>query len=94
MDNYNYTEMFRSYNVPEHNIEGLVSYVEAGKPVGGFLTALLANDFVMTVGRADPTNRAALVELSRALCNVLPSACWGSYKAVNAWIEQGGELGQ
>ena len=76
--------------VPEHMREGIRHYIEDGRPPGGFLRALLSNDFMETVGRADSINREALREWARFLYNEVPSNCHGSPKVVEAWIKRGG----
>ena len=44
------------YGVPSHMHEGIVAYIETGRPVGGFLTALLSNDLMGALGKADLQN--------------------------------------
>jgi len=57
-----------------YNIHHMCQWYE-GKPAsfGHFLTAVLSNDFVKAVNRADLTNRAALPIYARFLYNEFPA---------------------
>jgi len=77
---------FELQRLPEAARGALRRYLEDGVPPGGFLTAILANDFVTAVGHADEENRAAIVEFATWLYWGCPSPAWGSYEQVNAWI--------
>lgn len=60
-------------------------YVEEGISPGSFLKAVLANDFMGAVGRADSSNGELLREWAMFVYNYLPTDCWGSYERVNEW---------
>jgi hypothetical protein len=77
-------------DVSERMIERMQAYVLYGHRPGDFLSALLCNDFMQTVGRADDRNRAALAEWARLLYNEVPSGCYGSPAKFEAWIAKGG----
>jgi hypothetical protein len=66
------------------------AYVERGYPIGGFLTALLANDLVQTVKRADAVNLALIPAWVDFMLGQLPAACWGSPERVRNWQATGG----
>lgn len=68
--------------------DALVAYRDEGKPVGGFLTALLANDLRGACGSADATNRWLLFVYAAFLWNEMPSPAWGSYERVAEWLAQ------
>lgn len=78
-------------NLPQEVQDELMSYV-AGKhpwPFGSFLTAVLANDFIGAVGRADTSNLRLLQDYAWFLANNMPGRTgdarydyWGSYEAV------------
>jgi hypothetical protein len=73
--------------VPEHLWEGLIEYITARRPTGEFLRAVLSNDLKEAVGRADDASGPALGALVRFLYNFCPAPCWGSPRAVKAWLE-------
>lgn len=65
---------------------GLKLYVEQGIEPGSFMQAILCNDLMDAVRRADATN----LQLIPAWCNWihtnLPSICYGSVERYEAWI--------
>ncbi len=77
--------------IPDELKRGLDDYAQHGTPTGGFLRAVLANDLMEAVGRADDNNVRLLKEICSYIYNEMPSrhtGCWGSYEAVDAWIEK------
>ena len=72
--------------IPEHLRESLERYVTYGIPTGGFLQAVLENNLIDAVGRADAQSTAALPEICRYVYNELPTSCWGSPTKVREWI--------
>lgn len=80
--------------IPYHMRGGIERYVMYGIPMGSFLTAIFANDFMEAAGRADSENQRALLAYARFLYNSVPSQCKGSYAAVDQWIGQGGLKGR
>jgi hypothetical protein len=76
-----------AFGVPGHLREGLVNYAVHHRPVGGFLTACLANDFCTAVCRADHDSFEGLRAIAKFIHNELPSECHGSYAAVEKWLE-------
>ena len=62
-------------------------YVEKGIPTGGFLRAVLANDLMEAVGRADWQNQKDLHEICDYVYNCMPIPCHGSYENVDNWIK-------
>lgn len=77
--------------VPEHCRASLMDYVMLGQRPGGFLSAVLSNDLYGALCRADDINVDRMGVYAHCL-NRLPSACWGSREAYEAWIEKGGLL--
>ena len=73
--------------IPAHMHEGIRGYVETGRPVGGFLTAVLTNDLREAAERADEENQRALYEWIRFLYCYAPAGCWGSPELVAEWYE-------
>jgi hypothetical protein len=83
----NYQNMSR---IPEHMRGGMLRWIEHGIYPGGFLTAVLENDLVGAVSRADHINIHRIPDYVRYLFNDAPSDCWGGPDEVRAWHEQGG----
>jgi hypothetical protein len=84
-----------NYNmITEYCRPGMKRYIEQGIPVGDFLTAVLENNFVNAVARADPENITRLRDYMYFLINEVPSPAWGSKKKVKAWIKMGGLNGR
>jgi hypothetical protein len=69
-------------------VNTLLNYALHRIPTGGFLEAVLANDLMESVGRADSYNRHVLPEICTYIYNEMPSACHGSYAAVSRWLER------
>lgn len=67
--------------------ESLDLYGEAGRETGGFLRAVLENDLLAAVSKADDDNQRDLKEIVLYVFNKLPEKCWGSFDAVNDWLE-------
>lgn len=61
--------------------------------LGGFLGALLSNDFMGAAGKADDDNQRALIGWAKFLYNHVPSGSYGSPGAFSKWIERGGLAG-
>lgn len=72
--------------IPEHLKSSLDAYVTTGRPTGGCLRAILANDLFEAVGRADKNTTEAMASLVSYVYNECPSRCHGSYEAVDAWL--------
>ncbi|KKN74368.1 hypothetical protein LCGC14_0391690 [marine sediment metagenome] len=73
--------------IPAHMHEGITAYVETGRPMGHFLTAVLSNDLREAAARADDENTLALAGWVKFLYNYVPSECWGSLEAMARWRE-------
>lgn len=73
--------------IPEHMREAIALYVLDHVPVGGFLQALLSNDFIGACAHADLENSFALHGWSRFLVNHCPPECFGSPSNYLDWIE-------
>lgn len=79
-------QRLRQCDVPERLHDGLVEYLVARRPVGGFLNAVLENNLALAVARADPDMRAQLPAVVLFLANYASSKAWGSTEAVAAWL--------
>ena len=89
MDDIFENDLFRS--LPQ--AADLRLYIEEGRPTSHFLMALLSNDLMATLGRADHPNRRAIEDYCLWLRSYAPAACYGSRDAVAEWIERGGMRG-
>lgn len=77
----------RNYkHIPPAILEGLTRYAEEGVPTGEFLQAVIANDFLMAVGRADIMSMRGLPAIACYVYQELPSRCHGSRAVYRAWI--------
>lgn len=73
--------------VPVHMHWGITVWVATGREslLGDFLSALLRNDLMGAVGRADIDNQRSLVDWCTFLHNYTPAGCSGSPEAVREW---------
>jgi len=65
----------------------LARYAREHSGVGGFLRAVLSNDLMEALGRADDENRAAIWEICLYVHNEMPSLCHGSPERYKEWIK-------
>ncbi|MCK4759329.1 MAG: hypothetical protein KAT69_04740 [Candidatus Aminicenantes bacterium] len=73
--------------IPTHMRYGVEMYVEKGQRPGAFLVAILENNLIESVARADSTNRDHIIEWAKFLYTEMPSRSWGSKEKVEAWIK-------
>lgn len=81
-----YNDMPNANRCPEDVRDSLNRYVVEGIPTGDFLRAVLANDLMESIGRADVDNLKALPHICAYIYNYLPMNCIGSYQRVNDWL--------
>ena len=74
-------------NIPMPIKAALDRWAAKGHPTGHFVQAVLKNDLMEAVGRADDYSRKALREICMYVHNELPSGCHGSSEKVRAWAE-------
>tara|TARA_Y100000310_G_scaffold241983_1_gene246141 strand:- start:1817 stop:2092 length:276 start_codon:yes stop_codon:yes gene_type:complete len=72
---------------------GVERYIEKGVIPGDFLQAVIANNLLDAVRRADSQNIALLPEWARFFWNEAPPACWLSRKSMIDWADAGGLQG-
>jgi len=72
--------------LPEHMQGAARRYIERGITPGDFLTAVICNDLVGAIQRADDVNTAAMRDWVMFFYNDAPSGCWGSSAAMDDWI--------
>jgi len=73
---------------PKNVVDSLRRYVVDRIPTGGFLQAVLENNLMEAVGRADHVNIQCLPDICCYVYNEIPDSCWGSPEAVTAWLEK------
>lgn len=64
------------------------NYVTKNWEPGGFVTAVLENNLMEALGRADMQNREDIFEICQYVYNDIPSACHGSTEKVRAWLSR------
>lgn len=72
--------------VPEHLHDGIVNYLVHRIPPGHFLGAVVSNDLVEAIGRADENSLRGLRAIVAFFYNDAPSTSWGSPVKVSAWL--------
>jgi hypothetical protein len=73
--------------LPAHMRGGMQRWIEHGhnsRP-SSFLSAVLSNDLMDALGRADDINSHALPAYATYLYNYAPSGCFGSKAKFEAW---------
>ncbi len=83
-----FSKKAETMGVPEHDIEGMVSYIVEGRPMGGFLTAVFSNDLMEAYCRADDENTKGLSEVVGFIYNYAPTECHGSPEKVRLWLKK------
>lgn len=79
--------------VPSHTQDAIIDYLNREHPItrGSFLWAVLTNNLQLSVLKADHLNQARLTQIVSVLHWYMPSRCWGSEEAVEAFLENGKE---
>lgn len=78
---------FRGFTIPAYMRDALQRYIEHGEPPGDFLTAVISNNLLEAVSRADDHNQINLPAYVAYLYNEAPPGSWGSPEKMQAWIE-------
>ena len=68
-------------------LEGINRFAQHGIPTGGFLEAVLSNNLVKAVSRADASNLFNLPDIVKYCYNEIPADCWGSEEKYVKWLE-------
>jgi hypothetical protein len=76
------------YNIPDHMVGSIESYILHGSPPGQFLTAVISNDLKQAVSYADNMNQLLLPHYVKLLYNHAPMDCWGSEETMKSWIDR------
>ena len=75
---------------PNNSGKAYKRYYQQGIDPGDFIRAVLANDLMGAVQRADAANVACLVEHVSFVYNELPFVCSGNLERVTKWMRSGG----
>ena len=67
------------------NVFSCLRYATTGCGMGDFLTAMMSNDLMETIGRADKHNAKILPQWGRFIFNIMPNGSHGSREKVAAW---------
>jgi len=78
---------FEQFYIPDRMMGGILRYVEDGIPPGDFLQAIICNDLVEVVHRADEENRRNLPAYVAYFYNEVPLPIWRTKEKMKAWIE-------
>jgi len=79
--------------IPMHMVAGMRRYLTHGIAPGHFLKAVLSNDLMEALGRADEENQRSLPAYGRFLYNYAASSSYGSPERFEAWVKGGGAQG-
>lgn len=80
------------YGIPGYMHGGLIRYYESRIEPGHFLSAVLKNDLMEALARADETNRYALHAYGMWLYNQAPAGSYGSPEAFKGWLTGTSEI--
>lgn len=81
-------ERMSYHGVPAYMADGIYLYLTEYIAPGDFLSALLSNDFMQSVGRADSENIRSLKEWACFLYNEMPANSFGSPDNFRHWLAQ------
>jgi len=76
--------------IPEYMKESLREYVQRGVPLGGFLSAVVSDEFLEAFKRADDGNTAIMHQYACYVYNEMPMGSHGSREIYKSWIDEGG----
>lgn len=74
--------------IPEYMHESIIAYMETGRPVGSFLSAVLNNDLRLAIWNADNNNKHRLFEYVLFFYNHCPVGSWGHENATRDWPKE------
>lgn len=78
---------------PAHMAHGMIYYILYGIEPGGCMLAILANDLMEALGRADENTAMGLKEICTFIYSYAPRHCHGSYETTAVWMKHGGLYG-
>ena len=78
---------FREFYIRDQMMEGIENYIKHRQVPGSFLSAIISNDLIGAVGRADDENMKNIPAFVEYFYNNAPPVCWGSEKNMNQWLK-------
>ena len=75
--------------VPEHTRGALERYFLYAVEPGSFVKAVLCNDLISSVARADHFNKPAIAGIVEWIINNAPEGSWGHEDYYKEWINKG-----
>jgi hypothetical protein len=66
-------------------VRALYAYADEGAPLGGFLQAVVNNDFTLALGRADVDNARNIFGIRDFMLAEMPGRCHGFQGAYDDW---------
>lgn len=86
---------YMGMEVPEHTRESITNYLLYGFEPGGFVSAILAQDYERALYAADTANRQMFWAVAMWVREHAPAGSWGSYEAIEVWrLDQAGQRTQ
>lgn len=74
--------------LPTEMLPNVYRYVIDGLQPGHFLTAVITNNLLDAVNRADSRNLKALGTWIKFFYNVCPSGCYGNIETMKNWMDE------
>lgn len=74
-------------NMPDHTLEALDHYFLKGWKPGGFLSALIAQDYQRALAAADQANKQRFWFVATWLMRHAPEGSTGSYEVLENWCD-------
>ena len=84
----NYSVLDGAFTVPEYTAEALEDYAVRHIPTGSFLRAVLSNDLITSINKADLENLYNLPAIATWVDAHAPRGSHGSREAYEAWIKR------
>ena len=75
-------------DIPNHTKETFERYFRHGFAPGGFGSAILANDLISAAAKADHNNKIFISEIALWVYHNAPYGSWGSYEAIEGWLDK------
>jgi len=83
-----YTDEMELRGLPGYMVAGVYKYLEHRIAPGSFLSAVIKNDLVGAISRADDQNRNAIRYWAGLLYNEFPQDAWGSEEKFQKWLKE------
>lgn len=74
--------------IPEATRDSMMAYVEDRREPSGFLSAVICNNLINAVCKADKHNFLVIKEIAQWFYNVAPERCFGSPEKMSSWLKR------